>query len=73
MEAALSGPIRRGDADAVASHLERLRDRPLERDLYIAAGRLALRIAARSEDSDPDKLRRVAAVLEAAGEAEREG
>ncbi len=65
VEAALSGPIRRGDAEAVASHLERLRGRPLERDLYIAAGRLALRIAARSEDSDPDKLRRVAAVLEA--------
>ncbi|MFO8074108.1 MAG: Rossmann-like and DUF2520 domain-containing protein [Polyangia bacterium] len=65
VDAALSGPIRRGDADAVATHLERLRDRPLERDLYIAAGRLVLRIAARSDESDPDRLRRVAAVLEA--------
>ena len=41
----LTGPIARGDAEAVIRHLEAIRD-PDVRGLYVAAGRIAVQLAA---------------------------
>jgi predicted short-subunit dehydrogenase-like oxidoreductase (DUF2520 family) len=39
-DAALTGPVARGDAATVAAHLEALRDTPIARRTYIALARL---------------------------------
>lgn len=59
--AALTGPVRRGDAETVAAHLRVLP--PGDRELYILLGREALHIA-REEGLPPVAADRVARVLE---------
>jgi predicted short-subunit dehydrogenase-like oxidoreductase (DUF2520 family) len=58
--AALTGPVRRGDAETVAAHLRALP--PGERELYVLLGREALRIA-REAGLSPEAADRVARVL----------
>lgn len=61
--AALTGPVRRGDAGTVAAHLEQLREAlPEAVDAYVALSRLALGYARRA-GLDPDAAQDVAAVL----------
>ena len=58
--AALTGPVRRGDAETVATHLGALL--PGDRELYVLLGREALRIA-REAGLSPEAADRVARVL----------
>src|SRR6185295_1214326 len=63
-EAALTGPIRRGDAATLGRHLAALEAAsPETRDLYMMAGRRTLPVAARAGLAS-DKVREVATVLE---------
>lgn len=63
--AALTGPVRRGDAGTVAAHLEELRDTlPEAVDAYLALSRLALGYARRA-GLDEDAAQDVANVLDA--------
>ncbi len=62
--AALTGPIRRGDAATVARPLEVLSDTPL-RSLYKEIARAQLPLAARLGDADPAALGAIDALLEA--------
>ena len=55
-EAALTGPIRRGDAATVAAHLEAIPDGPV-RALYKALGLRTLELAGHSEDAVRELLR----------------
>ena len=67
--AALTGPVRRGDAGTVAAHLEQLREAlPEAVDAYVALSRLALGYARRA-GLDPDAAEDVAAVLDDDGRA----
>jgi predicted short-subunit dehydrogenase-like oxidoreductase (DUF2520 family) len=52
-EAALTGPIRRGDRDTVERHLDALADRPELASLYRALGRRAAAIARSAPDPAP--------------------
>lgn len=62
--AALTGPVRRGDAGTVAAHLELLREAlPEAVDAYVALSRLALGYARRA-GLDQDRAEGVARVLE---------
>ena len=62
--AALTGPVRRGDAGTVAAHLEELRETlPEAVDAYLALSRLALGYARRA-GLDPDAADAVAATLD---------
>lgn len=64
--AALTGPVRRGDAGTVAAHLAELRTvMPEAVEAYLALSRLALRHARRA-GLEPDAAAAVAAVLDAA-------
>jgi predicted short-subunit dehydrogenase-like oxidoreductase (DUF2520 family) len=61
---ALTGPIRRGDAGAVARHLESLQQRvPEAVDLYRAAGLAQLPLARAISDVSPASLDEIAALL----------
>ena len=42
----LSGPVRRGDVGVVRDHIAALRDLPVDRQMYIAAGRAAVELSA---------------------------
>lgn len=65
--AALTGPVRRGDAAAIEKQLDLLRDRlPDALPLYVASGLAQLPIARRIGDSAPAQFDAVAAVLERA-------
>jgi predicted short-subunit dehydrogenase-like oxidoreductase (DUF2520 family) len=65
--AALTGPVRRGDAETVAAHLRALP--PADRELYVLLAREALRLA-REAGLSPEAAERVAQVLgKAPGEA----
>jgi predicted short-subunit dehydrogenase-like oxidoreductase (DUF2520 family) len=62
--AALTGPVRRGDAGTVARHLRELREvMPEAVEAYVALSRLALRYARRA-GLDPDAAAAVERVLE---------
>jgi predicted short-subunit dehydrogenase-like oxidoreductase (DUF2520 family) len=63
-EAALTGPIRRGDAAAVAAHLSALEAAPDARALYVAASRSALALATRDPAFPPDAAAALAALLD---------
>lgn len=63
--AALTGPVRRGDAGTVAAHLEELRGAlPEAADAYVALSRLALGYARRA-GLDQDAVQAVSDVLDA--------
>lgn len=52
----LTGPVRRGDAQTVARHLEALRDKPELAEIYRALARRAVEIAARIDGREaPDR------------------
>jgi predicted short-subunit dehydrogenase-like oxidoreductase (DUF2520 family) len=63
-EAALTGPIRRGDAAAVAAHLSALEAAPDARALYVALSRSALALAARDPSFPPDAAAALAGLLD---------
>jgi predicted short-subunit dehydrogenase-like oxidoreductase (DUF2520 family) len=68
----LTGPIRRGDARAVAAHLERLEARAPELlPLYGALAELQLGLAAEIGDATPKDLARVRRALRSAGPRRR--
>lgn len=62
-ETALTGPIRRGDEDAVAAHLSALEGSPAARDLYLALARETLALAVRDPGYPPAAARTIAALL----------
>jgi predicted short-subunit dehydrogenase-like oxidoreductase (DUF2520 family) len=62
-EAALTGPIRRGDAAAVAAHLAALEACPDARALYVALSRPALALAARDPSFPPAAAAALAGLL----------
>ncbi|MFA5843337.1 MAG: DUF2520 domain-containing protein [Coriobacteriia bacterium] len=67
-QAALTGPVSRGDAETVARHLAALADAPPEwREIYVALGRQQLRIAVERGSVDAEAAARIAALLD--GEA----
>jgi len=62
--AALTGPVRRGDAAAVAKHLRLIEERlPAAVPLYVAAGRAQLPLARALPDASPAALDAVEAAL----------
>jgi predicted short-subunit dehydrogenase-like oxidoreductase (DUF2520 family) len=62
---ALTGPVRRGDADALRRHLATLRAKlPSAVPLYLAAARAQLPLAAAIGDARPEALRAAAEVLQ---------
>jgi predicted short-subunit dehydrogenase-like oxidoreductase (DUF2520 family) len=64
VNAALTGPITRGDADSVTAHLEALgRLAPDAVELYLAAARRELRMAEERRTLSPEQLERVRAAL----------
>ncbi len=66
LPAALTGPIRRGDAAGVARHLALLeRIAPHVVELYLAAGRLQLPLSAAIGDTTPEAVAAIALVLRA--------
>ncbi|HUE95687.1 MAG TPA: DUF2520 domain-containing protein [Longimicrobiaceae bacterium] len=64
-EAALTGPVSRGDADTIERHLARLS--PPERRLYSELARETLEIA-RRRGLEPERADRIARILEKAAE-----
>jgi predicted short-subunit dehydrogenase-like oxidoreductase (DUF2520 family) len=61
---ALTGPIARGDAQAVRMHLDAMRDLdPALRALYVAAGRWTLQLARKKGSLTDDQAREVEDVL----------
>jgi predicted short-subunit dehydrogenase-like oxidoreductase (DUF2520 family) len=63
-DAALTGPISRGDVDTVASHLDVLAATPQLDDVYRALSRAAIPLAA-AQGTDPAALARIAELLRA--------
>lgn len=63
-DAALTGPVSRGDAGTVAEHLQALRAHPETRATYVALARETARRARASGRLRPDLADRVAAVLD---------
>ncbi len=63
-EAALTGPVRRGDEKAVAAHLAALDAAPDARALYVALSRSALALAARDPAFPPAAAAALAALLD---------
>lgn len=63
-EAALTGPISRGDAATVRGHLRELAGMPMAGEVYRALGRAVLRLAARSGRLDGEQAKDLAAILE---------
>lgn len=61
-ESALTGPVVRGDADAVYRHLQALRHNPEARALYRRLSFAAVEIASR-RGTDPDKLAEIQKLL----------
>lgn len=66
LEAALTGPIRRGDSGTVARHLEALSGSESVLDAYRVLGRLTLEVARRAGETDEEKLAAIARLLGAA-------
>lgn len=64
LEAALTGPVVRGDVETVRAHLEALTGE--SRDAYVAAQRLALNLAERSGRTDPARLVAIRKLLDQA-------
>jgi predicted short-subunit dehydrogenase-like oxidoreductase (DUF2520 family) len=68
--AALTGPIRRGEADTVARHLEALASAPSPvLDVYRVLGRLTVELARGSGEIDDDRLAAIERLLAAGSEA----
>jgi predicted short-subunit dehydrogenase-like oxidoreductase (DUF2520 family) len=64
LNAALTGPIARGDAGTVEAHVEALRRvAPDVLELYLAAARRELRMAQQRRTLSPDQIERIAAAL----------
>jgi predicted short-subunit dehydrogenase-like oxidoreductase (DUF2520 family) len=64
VNAALTGPIARGDAGTVEAHVEALRRlAPGALEVYLAAARRELRIAQERRALSPDQVERIAAAL----------
>jgi predicted short-subunit dehydrogenase-like oxidoreductase (DUF2520 family) len=63
VEASLTGPIRRGDAEAVERHLSALADRPEAARLYRELGRTTLDLARRLDGFPQDALTALQATL----------
>jgi predicted short-subunit dehydrogenase-like oxidoreductase (DUF2520 family) len=69
---ALTGPVRRGDAGAIARQIDLLRDRlPEALPLFVASGLAQLPLAVRIGDAPPAQLDDVRAVLEKANRARK--
>ena len=60
---ALSGPVRRGDAAAVARHLEALSKHPGIRDFYRAGVLAQIPMAAMLGEGPPNGLREIQALI----------
>jgi predicted short-subunit dehydrogenase-like oxidoreductase (DUF2520 family) len=64
VNAALTGPIARGDAGTIEAHLEAMRRlAPDAVELYLAAARRELRLAEERRTLSPEQLERVRAAL----------
>lgn len=63
VDAALTGPIRRGDAEAVASHLAALANAPEAHALYRTLGAAAIRLATRIGKTDGAALEEILRLL----------
>jgi predicted short-subunit dehydrogenase-like oxidoreductase (DUF2520 family) len=63
----LSGPVRRGDVGVVADHLKALVDLPIVRQLYIAAGKAAVELAASEPGYCQDTAQTLREMFEKAG------
>jgi predicted short-subunit dehydrogenase-like oxidoreductase (DUF2520 family) len=55
-KASLSGPIRRGDSNTVAGHLEALKEYENLEEIYRVLGKAALRLTERIGDTSPEDL-----------------
>jgi predicted short-subunit dehydrogenase-like oxidoreductase (DUF2520 family) len=66
LPAALTGPIARGDVDAVRGHLAALADAPAARSLYLATATRLIEIARAKGAADGAALSAVAALLDKA-------
>ncbi len=64
IDASLSGPIRRGDDDTVALHLDALKDNAEAKEIYGVLGRAAVRLANRTGRVDAAALRTIASLFE---------
>jgi predicted short-subunit dehydrogenase-like oxidoreductase (DUF2520 family) len=64
LDKSLSGPIRRGDADAVSRHLEALVDAPRADAVYRLLGLSTAALAKRIGDTDDEALLRISQILE---------
>jgi predicted short-subunit dehydrogenase-like oxidoreductase (DUF2520 family) len=62
--AALSGPIRRGDAETVRKHLAVLEESPSALEVYRVLGRAALAVARTSPGYPPDAAKEIAQALD---------
>ena len=62
LEKALTGPVLRGDVATVRKHLEALRVAPEAREVYVAAGKLILRLAAK-RGLQPGRIRTLKRLL----------
>lgn len=68
VEAALTGPIRRGDAETVSRHLEALAGAPSAViEVYRALGKLTVELARSTGGVDAERLEAIAALLRAHG------
>ncbi len=63
VNAGLSGPIRRGDADTVSRHLRSLGEASRSQEIYRTLGRATVRLAEEIGQTDVEALRRIAALL----------
>ncbi len=64
IDASLSGPIRRGDRDTVALHLDTLDDDDHCKEIYSVLGRAAVRLAERTGQVDATALEAIVILLE---------
>lgn len=63
-QAALTGPIARGDADIVAAHMAALKDkRPEDLELYRILGQYTLKLAEQATPLDPESRARLTALF----------
>lgn len=63
IDEALSGPIRRGDAEAVREHLIALTPDAQARELYVALGKATARMVSRMPDVEDDNLVEILRIL----------
>ena len=62
----LSGPVRRGDVSVVGDHISALKDLPIDRQMYIAAGKATVELAATQPGYCPDTAQTLRELFEKA-------